>query len=43
MRAADIGGFQYRVLLQEAALEAARQRGLLPPRAPDPGTRTLDL
>ncbi|MEA3200388.1 MAG: hypothetical protein QOE90_1816 [Thermoplasmata archaeon] len=30
MRAADIGGFAYRVRLQEAALAAARQRGLLP-------------
>lgn len=32
MRAADIGGFAYRVALQEAALDAARARGLLPPR-----------
>jgi len=30
MRAADIGGFAYRVALQEAALRAARKRGLLP-------------
>lgn len=29
MRAADIGGFAYRVALQEAALRAARSRGLL--------------
>lgn len=43
MRSADIGGFQYRVLLQEAALDAARQRGLLPPRRPDAATRVLDL
>ena len=43
MRSADIGGFQYRVLLQEAALDAARQRGLLPARRPDAVTRRLDL
>ena len=43
MRSADIGGFQYRVLLQDAALDAARQRGLLPPRRADPQARTLDL
>ncbi|GEM_PF-216360 len=30
MRAADIGGFAYRVALQEAALRAAREKGLLP-------------
>jgi 8-oxo-dGTP pyrophosphatase MutT (NUDIX family) len=30
MRAADIGGFAYRVALQEAALLAARGKGLLP-------------
>jgi len=32
MRAADIGGFAYRVALQEAALAAARTEGLLPSR-----------
>jgi 8-oxo-dGTP pyrophosphatase MutT (NUDIX family) len=32
MREADIGGFQYRVALQDAALAAARSAGLLPPR-----------
>ena len=32
MRATDIGGFTYRVLLQESALEAARAQGLLPRR-----------
>ncbi len=32
MRASGIGGFDYRVTLQEAALEAARAEGLLPPR-----------
>lgn len=32
MRAVDIGGFEYRVALQDAALAAARARGLLPPR-----------
>ena len=32
MREADIGGFSYRVQLQEAALAAARTLGLLPPR-----------
>jgi len=32
MREADIGGFSYRVALQEAALAAARAQGLLPPR-----------
>lgn len=31
MRAADIGGFAYRVALQDAALDAARKRGLLSP------------
>lgn len=30
MRAADIGGFAYRVALQEAAFQAARAAGLLP-------------
>lgn len=34
MREADIGGFSYRVQLQEAALAAARTLGLLPPREP---------
>ncbi|HEX2022842.1 MAG TPA: NUDIX domain-containing protein [Candidatus Thermoplasmatota archaeon] len=29
MRASDIGGFDYRVALQEAALDVARRRGLL--------------
>lgn len=29
MRATDIGGFTYRVLLQQEALKAARERGLL--------------
>ena len=33
MRAADVGGFTYRVALQEAALKAARERGLLPARS----------
>lgn len=32
MREADIGGFQYRIALQEAALAAARAQGLLPSR-----------
>jgi 8-oxo-dGTP pyrophosphatase MutT (NUDIX family) len=32
MREADIGGFQYRVALQDAALHAARAHGLLPAR-----------
>lgn len=32
MRATDIGGFTYRVLLQESAIEAARAHGLLPKR-----------
>ena len=32
MRESDVGGFAYRVALQEAALRAARARGLLPPR-----------
>lgn len=32
MRSVDVGGFTYRVALQEAALKAARERGLLPPR-----------
>lgn len=32
MREADIGGFQYRIALQEAALAEARKQGLLPPR-----------
>ena len=31
MRATDVGGFTYRIALQEAALRAARTRGLLPP------------
>lgn len=32
MKDADIGGFQYRIALQDAALAAARGQGLLPPR-----------
>ncbi|HUR70253.1 MAG TPA: NUDIX domain-containing protein [Candidatus Thermoplasmatota archaeon] len=32
MKEADIGGFQYRVALQDAALAAARAAGLLPSR-----------
>ena len=35
MREADIGGFSYRVALQEAALAIARAQGLLPARASD--------
>ena len=42
MRATDIGGFTYRVLLQEAALQAAREQGLLPRRDPL-GARRLEL
>jgi hypothetical protein len=38
-----VGGFTYRVLLQEAALEAARERGLLPKRPADAGARRLEL
>lgn len=34
MRVTDIGGFAYRVALQETALLAARMAGLLPPRNP---------
>jgi 8-oxo-dGTP pyrophosphatase MutT (NUDIX family) len=41
MRTTDIGGFTYRVLLQEAALDAARERGLLPKRPRD--GRRLDV
>ncbi|MFA5862999.1 MAG: NUDIX domain-containing protein [Candidatus Thermoplasmatota archaeon] len=37
MRTTDIGGFTYRILLQEAALQAARERGLLPKRPADGG------
>lgn len=33
MRSTDVGGFTYRVALQEAALRAARGRGLLPARS----------
>lgn len=43
MRTTDVGGFTYRVLLQEAALEAARERGLLPKRPADAGARRLEL
>lgn len=42
MRATDIGGFTYRVLLQEAALDAARRQGFLPPRD-RADARRLDL
>ena len=42
MRATDIGGFTYRVLLQESALEAARAQGLLP-RRHRPDARQLQL
>lgn len=42
MRATDIGGFTYRVLLQEAALETARQHGLLPRRERE-DVRRLDV